>query len=321
MFFYRSFAQRPVIATALFLALAGCATAPAPTQKDNNKINIVVKNGVPSHYQVQSGDTVVKIAKRYDLNWREISAINRLDNQHTIYIGQWLVLWQPAKTPAKPKTETPKAEPPVKAEPIPTTIPPQLANRAGQVHTERVHAPLPSPQKPARKDEPKPEPKPEIKSEPKPSPKKDENQTAQALPTTHNGVPLLMPIGNTTQPFGYPVKSDSKIVRQFGATVNGVKSEGLFFAGQDGDLVAASQAGTVLFVANSPQSPKAVTVEHKNGYVSSYIHLKDIAVTRGQVVNAGSPIGTMQAQTSKLALFEFRLAKDGQFIDPMTVLK
>lgn len=101
--------QRLLVGVAMAL-LTACATQPS-YQKP-----IVVKNsrGVPSHYLVQQGDTVGKIAQRYGLNWREVARINRLDDSHTIYAGQWLVLWQGSQQRAvrTPTTQAPSVPAP-----------------------------------------------------------------------------------------------------------------------------------------------------------------------------------------------------------------
>lgn len=72
----------------LFLVF-GCAQRPSKPQYQATQR---VMTAVPERYRVQAGDTVGKIAAKYGLNWREVSAKNRLDANHTIYVGQWLTL-------------------------------------------------------------------------------------------------------------------------------------------------------------------------------------------------------------------------------------
>lgn len=81
-----------VVSGVLMAILTGCATKPI-YQKP-----IITKNakGIPSHHLVQQGDTVSQIANRYGLNWRDVAQLNRLDDNYTIYAGQWLMLWQGA---------------------------------------------------------------------------------------------------------------------------------------------------------------------------------------------------------------------------------
>jgi len=46
-------------------------------------------------YVVRKGDTVYKIAKKYDLDWRELAGYNHLANPNLIYPGQRLVIPTP----------------------------------------------------------------------------------------------------------------------------------------------------------------------------------------------------------------------------------
>lgn len=345
MLFDNLLTKKPVgvLSVAIMLVLTGCVSQPTTTKPTNNDPKIAIKNGVPSHYQVKAGDTVVKIAKRYDLNWREVSAMNRLDSNHTIYIGQWLVLWQKQSIGKADFGNKSVAQKPILA-PAPT-LKQSVKTSVGQVQTQRAF--------PVAPPKPAPSPKP-AQSEPKPAPndpkviKADTAQKTIAAPVAQkpapaptpilapapqkrdDDLPLLTPMGNTplvgasaVRHFRYPVGTHNKVVRQFGSLVNGVKSEGMFFAGHEGDVVVASQAGTVVYADDNGKGdkPKAVMVEHSDGYISTYIHLKDIAVKKGQSVPVGATIGSMQVQAGSLALFEFRMAKDGRYIDPVSVLK
>ncbi|MCL1623677.1 M23 family metallopeptidase [Moraxella sp. Tifton1] len=81
------------------VVLSGCASQPNQ-QKMTTKAALgspkVVMNaqGVPNRYLVKQGDTISKIAVRYGLDWQTLGRINHLDAQYTIYVGQWLTLWQ-----------------------------------------------------------------------------------------------------------------------------------------------------------------------------------------------------------------------------------
>lgn len=65
-----------------------------------------------------------------------------------------------------------------------------------------------------------------------------------------------------------------------------------------------------------------VMIEHTEGYVSTYFDISEVTVKNAQHVKKGDRLGVMTAQTqSGKALFEFRLAKNGRYIDPVSVLK
>lgn len=72
------------------IALTACSTT--PTISSTTPQRPVYVNGVPSFHIVRSGDTVSKIATRYRLDYRQIGALNGLDSNYTIHVGQRLLL-------------------------------------------------------------------------------------------------------------------------------------------------------------------------------------------------------------------------------------
>lgn len=84
-----------VLSAMVVFGLSACATKPSHRAHVNAAPKVVTNaKGVPNYYLVQRGDTVSQIATRYGLNYRQVGAINRLDSQYTIYVGQWLKLWE-----------------------------------------------------------------------------------------------------------------------------------------------------------------------------------------------------------------------------------
>lgn len=247
------------IVSIILLAMVLSACASKPTYQPN--ANIAKRTGVsstayqnaPKRYQVQSGDTVSKIATRYGLDWREVSRLNNLDSNHTIRVGQWLTL-----TGANPATFS--------AAKTPTT------------------------------------------------------STAPKVVTVKN--PTVGSVG--VMAFEYPVSKNNRVVRHFGevANINGVntKAEGMWFTGKNNDMVSASRSGTVIYVDNA-STGGTISISHPDGFVSSYLHVKDISVRKGQQIGVGDPIAKMKQQNSGVVLMEFRIARNGVYIDPVTVLK
>lgn len=70
------------------LALTACSTQPAAISRER----LVMVNGVPSYYIVQTGDTLSRITSRYGLDYRRVAALNGLDSDYKIYVGQKLRL-------------------------------------------------------------------------------------------------------------------------------------------------------------------------------------------------------------------------------------
>ncbi len=80
-----------MISLSLFSA-TGCV-ATQPIEDDNQKITYN-SNGVPNYYRVKSGDSVSKIARRYNLDVKKIARLNHLNSDYKINVGQKLKLWK-----------------------------------------------------------------------------------------------------------------------------------------------------------------------------------------------------------------------------------
>lgn len=62
------------------------------------------QNNVPTYYTVRLGDTLSQIASRFGLDYRRLGALNGLDSDYTIKVGQRLRLTQPNNVVVPPLT-------------------------------------------------------------------------------------------------------------------------------------------------------------------------------------------------------------------------
>lgn len=270
MFFYRI--NVVLLMGVLLAGAAGCS------QKNTN-INSKNYKNIPKHYTVQSGDSVSKIAKKYGLDWRSISQLNRLDSNHTIYTGQKLKLKGAILSTHKSKVQ-PIVQPIIvqKSTPQPTKQPTPVV----------------------------------VQNTPSYTPPAKANQNINA--------PLVG--SSAVMKFAYPVGRNNPVVKNFASPTQNGPTEGIFFSGREGDRVVASLDGVVIGTESAGNGRAYVLLEHNNGYQSAYFDLKNISVRTGQSITKNTPIGQMQAQTqSGLALFEFRVARQGRYIDPVSVLR
>lgn len=90
--------------------------------------------------------------------------------------------------------------------------------------------------------------------------------------------------------FDWPVAGE--ILADFGPAERGVHNDGIDIAATEGTPVATAAPGTVAYVGTGLKSfGTLVLVKHDGGYITAYAHLGSVAVTEGQVLNAGQMIG------------------------------
>jgi lipoprotein NlpD len=113
---------RLAVLAGMLLALTACAEltrwdpdAPMPSS-----------GPVPAMHVVQRGDTLVKIAFTYRLDWRDIAAWNRISDANRIYPGQELRLTPPGAAAAAPGAARPAPSPgTASSRPAPQQPPPR----------------------------------------------------------------------------------------------------------------------------------------------------------------------------------------------------
>ncbi len=118
---------------------------------------------------------------------------------------------------------------------------------------------------------------------------------------------LPIPGGTLTSPFG--------AFRTFNRTFQ-TRHTGWDIRAAQGQPVLASAAGTVAFAGFLDIRGSIVVVDHGCGVYSTYSHLSQVHVTRGQSVTAGQVLGTVGAtgRTSG-AHFHWEIAVNGVFVD------
>lgn len=94
---------------------------------------------------------------------------------------------------------------------------------------------------------------------------------------------------------------------------------GTDFSAQPGNPVFASGSGTVEFAGQKEELGNTVIINHQNGYVSSYSHMKEIRTRKGRNVGKGDIIGTIGATGNASGPhLHYTITKDGKELDPET---
>lgn len=121
------------------------------------------------------------------------------------------------------------------------------------------------------------------------------------------------------QPGGWVWPTDGRTVRGFSPALGGNK--GLNIAGQIGQPVRATAAGTVVYAGNGlRQYGNLVIVKHNPDYLSAYGYLQRIDVAEGSVVAQGQSIAVMGSPGDGGGLLHFEIRLRGAPVDPAGLL-
>lgn len=100
---------------------------------------------------------------------------------------------------------------------------------------------------------------------------------------------------------------------------------GIYISGNIGTDVVASASGTVESITSNEELGNIVTINMGNGYMASYGQLGDIRVSEGEVVLAGSVIGTIAEPTIYYTMegsgIYFKLTKDNVPDNPLDYME
>jgi murein DD-endopeptidase MepM/ murein hydrolase activator NlpD len=131
--------------------------------------------------------------------------------------------------------------------------------------------------------------------------------------------------GSATGKLRFPV--NASITSSYGERINPVTGEQSFHGGVDfgagmGTPIHAADGGVVRFAGYDPLCGNMVTIDHKNGFTTTYCHMSQINTATGTPVSAGQTIGLVGTTgRSTGPHLHFGVRKNGQSVDPMIYLK
>jgi murein DD-endopeptidase MepM/ murein hydrolase activator NlpD len=265
-------------------------------------------------YQVQSGDTLYSIARRFGTDAKTLAELNGMSAEDRLAVGRHIQLPGGADDKLAARSNR-----------LATTVPPAKPVPYSSLPSNPPVAPVPdrAPQPSA----------PSATASSSPPASAPPSATAQAAPYRPTA-----PVPEATTPgdaevaaagkglFLWPVKGD--LLQRFGPLAGGQRNDGVDISGAAGDPVVAAAAGEVVYAGNSvPGFGNLVLIRHDGGWVTAYAHLKSLDVKMRQTVIQGQEIG-MVGQTGGVTQpqlhFEVRYAPStrdkARPIDPMLVL-
>lgn len=88
---------------------------------------------------------------------------------------------------------------------------------------------------------------------------------------------------------------EGRVVSRFGDNLDGIPNDGMNIKATAGTPVKAVSGGEVIYAGNNLDESfgNVVVVQHKDGVISSYAHLKDINVKKGAKISAGQKVGSV----------------------------
>ncbi len=243
---------------------------------------------------VQQGDTVFAIARRHNVNAREIIELNGLQPPYALKIGQKL------KIPGGDHHSVIPGDTLYSISRRYSVDIPRLmaANGIDQSHGIVDGQILAIPSRSGSALEPA-------------------TSVADVLPATTEADSATKALAGG---FIWPVRG--QIISGFGGKDGGKRNDGINIRVPRGTQVVAAAAGTVAYAGNELKGfGNLILLRHDQGWVSAYAHNDDILVSRGQAVNRGAPIA--RAGSSGVVgepQLHFELRHGVQAVDPALYL-
>ncbi len=290
-----------------------------------------LKVPVAKAYQVQPGDTLAEIAKRFGVSVGELSDLNDLPVKAKLRPGDAVALPDgyhdrgPTRLPGVQIAE--RVNSPTEA-PRTYATPPRRSAPAADEAAGAPYTPSPEALAAARR----------LAAERSYSAQATRAPTAAAprtVPYTATGSAAVSQPASSSQlavasagrgRFIWPLKGE--IISPFGLKGLGRRNDGIDVRSPQGSEVHAAAAGDVVYAGDQvPGFGNLVLVKHANGWVTAYAHLQSIgvqmrqSVTQGQILGAvGSTGGVAEPQLH----FEMRYAaspsEKAKPVDPLLVL-
>jgi murein DD-endopeptidase MepM/ murein hydrolase activator NlpD len=258
---------------------------PAPALAAPASRAIASSSAAPSVHVVNSGETLLGIARRNHLSAAELAKANNLDLHAKLRLGTSLIV------PAKSAAIVPAATQPGGIAPAQPAA--ALAAPATKMAAATVGPPQSArlAQATTKVEEPSVE-----------APAKAAEATG-ALPT-----------------FRWPVRG--KVITSYGAKTNGKANDGINLAVPEGTPVKAAEDGVVAYSGNELKGyGNLVLVRHSNGYVTAYAHASELMVKRGDTIKRGQVIAK-SGQSGEVGSpqLHFEIRKGSAPVDPLQFL-
>lgn len=294
----------------LSFLLVGCvSTRHAPVVK-NTPPTENLSLDTKKYHTVQKGDTLYSIAKKYNIDYKNLANWNGIENPSAINVGQQLILSSPAQMTEPSIFALPDPEPSSQVEQ-------SISETTNSISSENPSSAVAM-----------------LKIEPKALKLQYSEQAISQLQESENILPTAI-ANRDDEKFAESEKSNTTIIStETTRDSSGIEwiwptegrisshfsesTKGMDISGKTGQPVLASASGKVVYSGTGLRGyGQLIIIKHNSTYLSAYAHNSKLLVKEGEIVSRGQKIAEMGNTDSKLVRLHFEIRKNGKPVDPL----
>lgn len=274
-------------ALCLLVACERTALSPVEIKLDNELGGFATANSINNTYTVQTGETLFDIANKFNIDPMNLAKINNIKMPYSVHNAQVLKLPVEGETvPANQQQNALYA--PVELHGTSDQDTKELDDKFEKIM--KVDATVSNSTKAGNR----------LRETDRGFDQQARDLSSPKVTSTATGAKIKekasISAKSTTATSGKMVRPvEGKVVSRFGDNLDGIPNDGINIKATAGTSVKSVSDGEVLYAGSNLDESfgNVVVVEHKDGLVSSYAHLKDINVKKGAKIKAGQKIGSV----------------------------
>lgn len=294
--------MRKILISSLCLLVACERTALSPVEIkiDNEVGGFATENSLGNTYLVAQGETLFDIANKFNIDPMNLAKINNLKSPYNVRPGQVLKLpMEKEETSGEQDGQKNNLYAPVNLDQNSNQDTKELDDNFEKImKADSIRSEVPGSDAAASAKSTKSESQAVAE---KSASGQGFNEQAQSLSSpkvtsTATGAKISKETSKASNSSGKMVRPlDGKVISRFGDNLDGAPNDGINIKASAGTPVKAVSEGEVIYAGNNLDESfgNVVVIQHKNGVISSYAHLKDINVKKGAQITKGQKVGSV----------------------------